>query len=81
MCVCVDNTHNYIPPVTHAFFLFIRALIDKAMPSVDYGKGCTLYTPVAHTYIQILLIHHVDRVGSEFWNQQVRIGNDVTGIK
>lgn len=23
----------------------------------------------------------LDRVGSEFWNQQVRIGNDVTGIK
>ena len=22
-----------------------------------------------------------DRVGSEFWNQQVRIGNDITGIK
>ena len=24
---------------------------------------------------------YLDRVGSEFWNQQVRIGNDVTGIK
>ena len=23
----------------------------------------------------------LDRVGSEFWNQQVRIGNDLTGIK
>lgn len=83
MCVCVDNTHNHIHVllVTHAFSLFNRALIDKAMPSVDYGKGCTLYTPVARTYIQILLMYHVDRVGSEFWNQQVRIGNDVTGIK
>lgn len=27
------------------------------------------------------VIVRVDRVGSEFWNQQVRIGNDLTGIK
>lgn len=28
-----------------------------------------------------LCFYLLDRVGSEFWNQQVRIGNDVTGIK
>ena len=31
-----------------------------------------------HAVIGLLCL---DRVGSEFWNQQVRIGNDLTGIK
>ena len=30
-----------------------------------------------YSYLLILL----DRVGSEFWSQQVRIGNETTGIK
>ena len=34
-----------------------------------------------HKMIICVLTLALDRVGSEFWNQQVRIGNDVTGIK
>ena len=54
------------------------------MPSVDYGKGCECLVGSTVACIMLcvlLLVCCLDRVGSEFWSQQVQIGNEATGIK
>ena len=62
-------------------------LVDRAMPSVDYGKGCkfsvriTMYSFVMIDDSIVSSPLSLDRVGSEFWSQQVRIGNETTGVK
>lgn len=72
---CIDDTNAVYPDC-----ICDRMLIDRAMPAVNYGKGCMQTFSYCYMFLCPGFIC-LDRVGSEFWNQQVRIGNDVTGIK